>query len=165
MVVEYYVLKRDERLGTLEAKFSYSEALRQGYEQAASYEIISVEGQGRREYGCILTHPMLLISEEVRKVLLHFEQGLECKTVGVFDQEIQSQIQYYMPKLPQVKGEIQSNKPFVYSVPTGALESLPFFQLEVYRNVQFIVRLDVAEKVLREGLYGVSLEKIKINEV
>lgn len=162
--MEYYVLKRDERLGALEGKFSYSDGLRQGYDHADSYEIISVEGNGKREYGCILTHPMLLISEEVRKMLLYFDQGLESKTVGVFDQEMQTQIQYYMPKLPQIKGGT-SEKPTDYTVPTGALGALPFFQLEVYRNVQFIIRLDVAEKVLREGLYGVSVKKMIINEV
>lgn len=167
--MNYYILERDRRLGSLEGKFAYSDGLQQGFSYANPYEVIHVKGEGKRDYGCLLNYPLLLVSEELRQIFMRFDPALCCKTVAIFDEKIQGQIQYYMLNLVEVTGEVdptaktRNNSLITYTV-RDEIKTKCIFQLKVYHTSYLVLGLDIAEAVLRHSLYGVNVQKICLEE-
>lgn len=170
--LEYFILEQDRRLGSLDGMITFSEQMKQGYEFAKDEEVVFVNSSKALEYGCILEKPDLLVSDEVYQILNRYERGLAHKKVIVIDMARNGQIHYYFPKFTEVpcsnqesvkKNAEDTEKIDHFTVDEKLIEGLSMFKLKFFRKSYLVVRLDVAEGMLRTSLYGLNVRRILIN--
>lgn len=170
--MEYFILEQDRRLGSLDGMITFSEQMKQGYESVKDEEFVFIDSPKALEYGCILEKPVLLVSEEVYQILNQYERGLAHKKVIVIDMARNGQVHYFFPNFTEVscseqesikKNTEDTEKIDHFTVDEKLIEGLSMFQLNVYRKSYLVVRLDVAEGMLRTSLYGLNVRRILIN--
>lgn len=170
--MEYFILEQDRRLGSLEGMITFSEQMKRGYESAKDEEIVHIDSSKALEYGCILEKPDLLVSGEVYQLLNRYENGLAHKKVIVIDMARNGQVHYYFPNFTEVpcseqgyvkRNDKDSEKMDHFTIDEKLIEGLSMFKLKYYRKFYLVVRLDVAEGILRTSLYGLNVRRILIN--
>lgn len=170
--MNYFVLERDQRLGNIGGVWSCSDKLKQGYEAAELEEQIEVLGHGVRDYGCLLEHPISLISNELRQVFARHDPQIQTKRVWVMDTLMGQNLDYYLVQMSRIEVNAQlstsdlglSKIAYGFVIPQGEVKEQPFFELNYVRKKMLIVDLALAEQVLREGLYGIAVKRIMLKE-
>jgi hypothetical protein len=170
--MNYFILERDQRLGAIEGILSCSASLKQGYESASQEEQVEISGEGVREYGCLLEHPVPLVSNELCEIFKKQYAGLQTKQVRIMDTVLRQILNYHLIQMPQINVEAQLRTPelesskiaYGFIVPYGEVKEQAFFELNNVRKKMMVVNLTLAEHVLREGIYGVAVRRITIQE-
>lgn len=170
--MEYFILEQDRRLGSLDGLITCSEQMKKGYDFAEDEEFVYIDSPKALEYGCILEKPVLLVSEDVYQILNRYGHGLAHKKVIVIDMARNGQVHYYLPNFTEVpctdqeyvkKNAEDIEKLDLFMVDEKLIEGISMFKLNVYRKSYLVVRLDVAEGMLRTSLYGLNVRRILIN--
>ncbi|MNI12573.1 hypothetical protein D3C73_657610 [compost metagenome] len=170
--MDYFVLERDQRLGSTGGVWSCSDKLKKGYEAAELEEQVEVSGQGTRDYGCLLEYPVSLVSNELRQVFARHDPQIQTKRVWVMDTLMGQNLDYYLVQMPRIEVNAQlrtsdlglSKIAYGFVIPQGEVKEQAFFELHYVRKKMLIVGLSLAEQVLREGLYGVAVKRIVLTE-
>lgn len=170
--MDYFVLERDQRLGAVGGLLSCSANLKQGYEGAEQEERVEISGDGVRDYGCLLEHPVPLVSNELRGIFTAHHPDIQTKAVAVMDTMLRQTLNYYLIEMPQVQvidqlrmSDLEQIRAvYGFSIPKGKIQTQPFFELNYVRKKIIVVGLTLAEHVLREGIYGVAVKRIHLKE-
>lgn len=171
--MEFFVLERDKRLDHLAGGLVCSPRLEQGYEAAEDNELVEVHGEEVRDYGCILEQPTLLVANELRRLLTKYDSQMAYKTVSIIDKTLNGlQLNYFLLNMREVEVMApiplddlkRSNAALGFSLRRGDIPDYPFFGVTYHRKRYLVVRLDVAEHVLRAGLYGVAVKRLQLKE-
>lgn len=170
--MDYFLLERDSRLGEVGGTLSCSTALQKGYEFADQEEQVEISGEGEREYGCLLEYPVPLVSNELREILKSHHADLQMKQVRIMDTLLRQSLDYNLIQMPQIPvitqlrtSELPSRK-YIYgfAIPQGKLKGQAFVELNYVRKRMIVLDIAVAEQVLREGIYGVAVRRISLEE-
>ncbi|AJS61111.1 hypothetical protein [Paenibacillus sp. IHBB 10380] len=166
--MEYFIVEQDRRL--IGGAISFPERILKGFEYAEPNEVLYTKSEKELEYSCIIDRPVLLVSDELRRIITEFEPQMEHKAVVVMDLERQLQFPYSMMNFQDVACD--SNKQSYLA--TGRIEEIvidekqingqAIFKITYYRSSYLVVRLDVAEYLLRRSLYGLKLNRIQSME-
>ncbi|MMZ57270.1 hypothetical protein D1872_191890 [compost metagenome] len=162
--MEYFIVEQDRRL--MGGAISFPERIMKGFEYAEQNEVVYVKAEGDFEYSCIIDRPVLLVSDEFKRVICEFDPQMEYKAVVVMDLERQLQFPYFIMNLRDVSCNSRHD-----SFPgAGRIDDLvidekqineqAIFKITYYRSSYLVVRLDVAEHLLRKSLYGLKLKRI-----
>lgn len=170
--MDYFILERDQRLGNIGGVLSCTASLKQGYEHASEEEEVEISGEGAREYGCLLEHPVPLVSNELLQIFNSHHSELQTKQVRIMDTLLRTILNYSLIKMPQIQvqeqlrtSQLASSKiAYGFIVQQGELKDYPFFELNYVRKKMIVVDLAMAEHILREGIYGVAVRRITIQE-
>ncbi|WP_334075108.1 MULTISPECIES: hypothetical protein [Paenibacillus] len=171
--MEFFVLERDKRLDHLAGGLVCSARLEQGYEAAEDNELVEVHGEGARDYGCMLEQPTLLVTSELRMLLTKYDSQMAYKTVSIIDKNFNGlQLNYFLINMREVDvmdaippDVLKRSKAALgFRIRRGDVPECPFFGMTYYRKKYLVVRLDVAEHVLRAGLYGVAVKRLQLKE-
>lgn len=164
--MEYFSLAHDSRLDELGPCIDFPESVLRGVDQAAATQTALVKQGVQMGYSCIIEHPVLLVSEEISQVLGQFIADTSAKTVLVLNPNNFSQDTYYLLQIPEV--DCLSEKHAV--VEKGVVRKLviceekvrdvPFFKIQGLARPSLVVRLDVAEALLRMSLYGLKVSRV-----
>lgn len=118
----------------------------------------------------VLTNPFFLFTREIKKSVDLYEKRLAYKEIVLLDSENMKTEHYYMPILPKVDClSEQSTFNLDHSILLKAVivkENIPpnaIFLLEGVGNRHIVIRLDLAESILRKSFLGIHL--IPIEEV
>lgn len=165
--MEYFIIEQDRRLDSIGRSISFSERILQGFEYAEKHEVVYAESDKALEYTCIIDRPVLLVSDELRNIFKEFEPELEHKTVVVMDLARQIQFPYSMMNLIEVSCSNQQ-LPYIRTgqsdelvIDESQVNGLCIFRITYYKSSYLVVRLDVAERLLRKSMYGLKLRRIQ----
>ena len=128
--------------------------------------LISVESNKNNEYPSYIETPVMLIGEKFKKIMSKYQPGIAFKMALLLEREREHQEVYYAMTVPRVDCLIDN----VPRDPHGFVKELildeakignhRIFRVKGYKE-QLVVRLDVAESLLRRGASGISFNKIK----
>ena len=126
-----------------------------------------VKKKGRIEYPDFIENPVMLLSEKLKGIMSKYQKDAVFEAVMLIEKETRRQETYYMISAPRI--ECASDETTYDS--RGNIKELILDQEKVghFRiffacgnERQILVRLDVAESILRRDPYGVWFERIKV---
>lgn len=164
--MEYFVVGHDPRLDAIGRNILFPERVLNGFKTAEEYETAFVREGKKLEYRSVIELPVFLVSAEVRVILNQFESNLTYKTVFVSDQATYAQAHFCLIDVPQVDCISRTHS----VIEKGIIKQVVLDEEKINGHRMFwaaelpfpglVVRLDVAEALLRHSLYGLSIRRI-----
>lgn len=133
--------------------------------------IFYVNSESNNNYLDVLDNQLFLISEEMKKILEKYDPNIIFKMVVLTDFKNSKQVIYYLPIFEEIEAlsedaEMNLNKTVVKKLLLNEekIKNKKVFKLKESSKTMVIVRLDVAESILRRDFNGVELEKVGIRK-
>lgn len=172
--MDYFIMKTDERLSYLPQmqipkELSPIGMTKEKLEKIEAASIIYVRGNHgiSIEYADYLEEPILLIADKFQKILKKYQQDMLLHRVTLIERETGRQKPYYLMMPPEIAcadkeesvyDSIGNVKDFVLDVEKAGNRKI--FIAEDYSR-RLLVRLDVAESILRREANGIWFEPVK----
>ena len=130
---------------------------------------IVVEDNLHNEYPDYIEEPVMLISEKLKRIVGKYQRNITFNLVVLVERNRRHQEVYYMMGVPEIDC-------LVDDIELDAMGNLKDFTLDeakigsnrIFRvkghNKKLIVRLDVAESLLRRDAAGITFEKLEDEE-
>ncbi|EKQ53193.1 MULTISPECIES: DUF1629 domain-containing protein [unclassified Clostridium] len=122
------------------------------------------------EFLDILDRNLFLISEKMKKIIEKYDPGILFKTVPLIDLKHKKQGNYYMPIFEDIeclseKAELNLNKTVVKKIilDKEKIKGKKIFRIKESSKALIVVRLDVAESLLRREFKGICLQKLEVD--
>ena len=173
--MDYFLLKQDERytntprLKDVFYKIDVRNINRFDADKIDDVVIFNVNAEDRCEYTDILDKQLFLISEKLIKIVSKFDPEMIIKTFPLIDVKRNRQENYYLPILEEVnalsnKSEVGVNKTVYKKIVLNKekIKGKKIFKIKEISKTLIVVRLDVAESILRRRPKGISLEKLEV---
>ncbi|MCL1989456.1 MAG: hypothetical protein FWG67_01050 [Defluviitaleaceae bacterium] len=163
--MDYFILKQDPDL-------NHTARIRSGGKMSkaasVSTKVVYVEDQLFKDYPDFYERPGLLIAKKFKKVLGLYQPEIKFQTVVLVDKKEKHQVSYDLLQVPTVdcvseESEFRFDKIITLVLDLQLVGDYRVFKVKGYGN-QLVVRLDVAESLLRRGAYGIIFEKVKIKK-
>ena len=126
------------------------------------------------DYTDFMEKPFLLVSNEFKKTVSMYNKEYDCKPVVLVDKEKQTQMVYWYMALPNVDYFLDKDKPTnsnmagrktaeFYKIDITKVTGLSFFmfQWRPTTTATYIIRLDLAESILRRNAQGFTLTELE----
>lgn len=133
--------------------------------------IFNIKCNDDAEFLDILDRNLFLVSEKIKKVIEKYDSGILFKTIHLIDIHDEKQENYYMPIFEDIeclsdKAELNLNKTVVKKIVLDEkkIRGKKIFKIKESSKTLVVVRLDVAEYLLRRELKGVCLKKLEIEK-
>jgi len=131
---------------------------------------IFVEEKSSNEYPDYFDKPITLIADRLKNVITMYQKDIDLRPVVLIEQKADRQEIYHLIDAPVIDCASSTSK----LDHTGKIKELVldrdkignqkiFHVLDFYRHL--IVRLDVAESILRRNSYGIEFQKIQLEEI
>ncbi|AQS10947.1 hypothetical protein CLOBY_30960 [Clostridium saccharobutylicum] len=132
--------------------------------------IFNVKCDDETEFLDILDRNLFLISKEMKKIIEKYDSEILFKTTPLIDLPHERQENYYMPIFEEVEclsenAELNLNKTVVKKIilDKEKIKGKKIFKIKESSKSLVIVRLDVAESLLRREFKGMCLERLEVN--
>ncbi|MHC1686034.1 MAG: hypothetical protein AB6733_24415 [Clostridiaceae bacterium] len=131
--------------------------------------IFNADCDERSEFLDILDSQLFLISEEMKNIIEKYKAEIIFKVIPLIDLPRERQENYFLPIFEEVeclsdKAELNLNKTFVKKIilDKEKIKGKKIFKIKESSKSLIVIRLDVAESLLRRNFKGVSIEKLDI---
>ncbi|AGX41829.1 imm11 family protein [Clostridium saccharobutylicum] len=131
--------------------------------------IFNVKCTDETEFLDILDRNLFLISEKMKKIIEKYDSGILFKIIPLIDLTNERQENYYMPIFEEIeclseKAELNLNKTVVKKVilDKEKIKGKKIFKIKESSKTLVVVRLDVAESLLRREFKGLCLKRLEI---
>ncbi|AJH01455.1 hypothetical protein LF65_04926 [Clostridium beijerinckii] len=132
--------------------------------------IFNVKCTDETEFLDILDRNLFLISEEMKKIIEKYDLRIIFKTIPLIDLERGKQGNYYMPIFEEIealseKSEWNLNKTVVKRIilDKEKIKDKKIFKIKESEKTLIVVRLDVAESLLRREFKGMCLKRLEVD--
>jgi hypothetical protein len=132
--------------------------------------IFNVKCDEETEFLDILDRNLFLISEEMKKIIEKYDSGILFKTIPLIDLLHKRQGNYYMPIFEEIeclseKAELNLNKTVVKKIilDKEKIKGKKIFKIKESSKTLVVLRLDVAESLLRREFKGMCLQKLEVD--
>ncbi|WP_252250536.1 DUF1629 domain-containing protein [Clostridium sp. ZBS13] len=173
--MDYFLLKQDERytntprLKDMFHKINTKDINRLNAHKIDDVIIFQVTAEERCEYLDVLDKQLFLISEKMMKIICKYDTDIVFKILPLIDSKRHTQENYYLPIFENIealdeKSEFNLNRTIVKKIVLNKkkIEGKKIFRIKESEKTLVVVRLDVAESLLRRKLRGISLEKLEV---
>lgn len=131
--------------------------------------VLYVKPDAENQYLDVLDRQMFLVSEEVKKLLEKYEPYLKFKIIALIDKENSKTTQYYLPILDKIdclseKSQLNLDRSVVKKIvlKEDNIGDKSIFKLDGVSTTYVIVRLDLAESILRRDFIGIKLTRVEV---
>lgn len=172
--MRYFLIKEEKRYGNFPEivnwyqKKEARQLVEKEYEKLPDRILFTVKGNSDTNYLDILFHPFFLIGKPVKKVLELYEPNYQFKEIIYLDHKNRHVEEYFFPILPEIDClSKESEYNLDHSVVTKAVLDLKkvrdysIFCLKGVKNRHVVIRLDLAESILRRRARGFLLEEVE----
>ncbi|WP_160690541.1 hypothetical protein [Clostridium sp. C2-6-12] len=132
--------------------------------------IFNVNCDDKTEFLDILDRNLFLISEDMKKIIEKYDSGIIFKIIPLIDLPHERQENYYMPIFEEIeclseKAELNLNKTVVKKIilDKEKIKGKKIFKIKESVKNLIVVRLDVAESLLRREFKGICLERLELD--
>lgn len=173
--MEYFIMKTDKRLSRLPQmqlpkEMSPIGMTREKIKKITTATIVYVKGDPGLgiDYADYLEKPLPLIADKFHKILQKYQQDMLFHRVMLVEKETGKQTPYYLMMPPQItcackensKADVMGNeRDFVLDPKKAGNQKI--FLAEDFCG-QVVVRLDVAESILRREANGIWFEPVRV---
>ncbi|WP_110934041.1 imm11 family protein [Paenibacillus bouchesdurhonensis] len=173
--MDYFVMQQDERytdtpvLQNIRQKIDIRHMNRLRSHQIADTTIFQVKASTETEYLDLLSDQLYLMSEKLKKLIAMYEPDCIFKHIPLMDQFNSKQSLYFLPFFEEVEALSSSSE---FNADRSVIKKLVLqgekvakkriFRVQESEQPLIIVRLDVAESILRRDMIGVSLKKVLV---
>jgi len=169
--MDYFIMQQDPQINNIVVLKNWQSAI---YDDAPEYHIapisiktrtVFVEDQLYNEYPDFLAEPIPLIAKDLMQVITLYQKDIIMHPVVLIEKKTKLQTVYYSLNIPEIEcaseksklDHIGKIKELVIDKNTVAGKRI--FRVAGYEK-RIIVRLDVAESILRRETYGITFEKL-----
>lgn len=131
--------------------------------------IFQVSADDGCEFLDILDSQLFLISEDMKKIIEKYDRNILFKTLVLIDSLRDRQENYSLPIFEEIeclsdKSELNLNKTVVKKIVLDKekIEGKKIFKIKESSKPLIVIRLDVAESLLRRDFRGIKLEKLQV---
>jgi hypothetical protein len=131
--------------------------------------IFQVSADDGCEFLDILDSQLFLISEDLKKIIEKYDRNILFKTLVLIDSLRDRQENYSLPICEEIeclsyKSELNLNKTVVKKIVLDKekIEGKKFFKIKESSKPLVVIRLDVAESLLRRDFRGIKLERLQV---
>lgn len=175
--MDYFLLKQDERYKNtpiITDVFNNIDVRNINLLNAHKIEdmiIFNVKCDDETEFLDILDRNLFLISEEMKKIIEKYDSGIIFKTMPFIDLPHERQENYYLPIVEEVdclseNAELNLNKNVIKKIILSKekIKNKKIFKIKESSKTLIVIRLDVAESLLRRNFKGIFLERLDIED-
>ena len=175
--MDYFLLKQDERYTNtpmLMDVFKNIDIRNINLLNAHKLEdmiIFNVKCDDETEFLDILDRKLFLISEEMKKIIEKYDSGIIFKTIPLIDLPHERQENYYLPIIEELdclseNSEFNLNSTIVKKIilKKEKIKEKKIFKIKESSKTLIVIRLDVAESLLRRNFKGICLERLEIED-
>ncbi|OAB45500.1 hypothetical protein [Paenibacillus glacialis] len=173
--MDYFVLRQDERYTNI----PMIEQLRTQIEtrnihltdahKIPDTSIFYVKADQDTSYLDLLDRQLVLISRSMKQLIDLYQPEYLTKVVVFMDKVMQKQSEYYLPIFKEISC-LSPNTQFHNDHTTirklvlqeSQIQNHPIFQIKESEKPLIVIRLDVAESILRRGFTGILLDRVPI---
>lgn len=142
--------------------------IRQGFYHALPERLLlKINGNERTVFTNIITRPFFLVSEGLKECLELYEPNLSFKEIVLLDQTYKQAQEYFLPTLEEVncltencKFNMNRSELLEAEFELSKIGDKSIFYLGDVNSKIIVVRLDVAESMIRRGSRGFLLEEV-----
>jgi hypothetical protein len=163
--MHYFIIRQDKSLTTAPKIISYKSSLFNKRNLTDKISIMYVQKNNTIDFVDFIDEPLLLVSDSFKEILKKYSPSFEYKAVVLTEPEKQVQQVYWNVELPEVK--CLSPKTEYY--PNGLIkkmvidvrqaEGYSMFKINNKIETYCIIRLELAESILRRGMWGFVLDE------
>jgi hypothetical protein len=173
--MDYFLLKQDERCTAIPTIVNWTKEIDVrnltlvNSDKIKDAMVLYVKTSNNNNYVDILEHPFFLVSENIKKIIEKYDPNIIFKMICLVDFKNSKQNIYYLPIFEEIEAlsqaaEMNLNKTVVKKLILNEekINNKKIFKLKESSKTMVIVRLDVAESLLRRDFNGISLERLEI---
>lgn len=175
--MDYFLLKQDERyknIPRIEDVFNKIDVRNINLLNAHKLEdmiIFNVKCDEKTTFLDILDTQLFLISEDMKKIIEKYNPGIIFKIIPLIDLPHERQENYYLPIIEEVdclseNAELNLNRTVVKRIILSKekIKNKKIFKIKENSKTLIVVRLDVAESLLRREFKGICLERLELED-
>ncbi|WP_236896151.1 imm11 family protein [Clostridium beijerinckii] len=132
--------------------------------------IFNVKCNENTEFLDILDRNLFLISEKMKKIIEKYDPKMLFKTIPLINLYHKKQENYYMPIFQEIeclseKAELNLNRTVVKKIilDKEKINGKKIFKIKESEKTLIVVRLDVAESLLRREFRGMCLKRLEVD--
>lgn len=133
-------------------------------------QVLFVKESENNEYLDTIDTQIFLVSKNMKKILEKYSLNIIFKMTGLIERESQKQNIYYLPIFEEIEAlsedsEFNLNKTVVKKIilDEEKIKDKKIFKIKESDKTLIVVRLDVAESILRREFTGVFLERLEVH--
>jgi hypothetical protein len=165
--MDYFIMRQDPRVSDaarlLPNKLSVYGLTREQVSSLPTTQIFYVKESSHIEYPDIIETPGILVSEKLKRIMGKYQSNAIFKAAVLIEKKENRQEIYYIISAPEIAcaaGRAGHGGIEGLVLDEGKVGDARIFRMSGYMN-RVIVRLDVAESILRRDPFGVIFEKAK----
>lgn len=175
--MDYFLLKQDERYTNtprLIDIFNKLDVRNINLLKAHKIEdiiVFKVKTSDGSEFLDILDNQLFLISKPMKEIIEKYDSGIIFKTLALMDKPNNKQKNYYLPIIEELEAlseaaELNLNKTVVRKLILNRekIQEKKVFKIKESSRALIIVRLEVAESLLRRNFKGIKLERVEVRD-
>lgn len=173
--MDYFVLRQDKRCTYVPKILDWFSNINKKHlnlvdaDKVKNEIILYVNSDKNNTYFDILDNQLFLVCEEMKKILEKYNPNIIFKMIVLTDFNNSKQVIYYQPIFEEIEAlseeaEMNLDKTVVTKliVNEEKIKNKKVFKLKESSKTMVIIRLDVAESILRRDFNGVELEKVEL---
>lgn len=178
--MNYFILSQDRRytrrLPTIE-KFNQlamrNDFTRENSKKIEDINVVQASSPEPLDYIDLMDHQVFIVSKEVKKIFLMYEPSIYFKMFCMLNNKVNDGQtgEYYAPIFREIdcvspKSEFNLDKSHIKKLVLfkRKISHFPIFRISKIKKETIIVRLDVAESLLRRKLRGLNFEPVEVQE-
>ena len=175
--MDYFLLKQDERytyipeLKELYKKLNIKDINLLNQHKIDDIMIFYIKSDAQVEFLDVLSRQLFLISEKMKDILEKYKANIVFKMFPLIDYDNSKQEIYYLPIFEEIEAlsedaELNLNKTVVKKLILNKekIKDKKIFKIKESSKTLVVVRLDVAESLLRRDFIGILLERVEVRE-
>ncbi len=176
--MDYFLLKQDERYANtprLIDVFNKMDVRNINLLKAHKIEdiiVFKVKVDEKSEFLDIMDNQLFLISKPMKEIIEKYDSSILFKTLALIDQLHNIQKNYYLPIVEELDAlsdaaELNLNKTVVKKLILNKekIQGRKIFKIKESSKPLIVVRLDVAESLLRRNFKGIKLERVEVRNL
>ena len=175
--MDYFLLKQDERYTNtpmLMDVFKNIDVRNINLLNAHKIEemiIFNVKCDEETKFLDMLDRNLFLISEDMKKIMEKYNPQIIFKSIPLIDLEHERQENYYLPIIEELdclseNSEFNLNRTIVKKIilDKEKIKGKKIFKIKESSKTLIVIRLDVAESLLRRNFKGICLERLELED-
>lgn len=133
--------------------------------QMPKHMLFQVESHMQMVFTDVVRFPCFLVSELVMNVINKYDQFISFERIVFYDKGRKKSMIYYLPFLNRIELEKDNTckKENDLVIDREKIEGYVITEIICNGKKYFIVRMDLAESILRRGAVGIGLKEITVN--
>lgn len=175
--MDYFLLKQDERYTNtpriidLFKKIDTRNITLLKAHNIEDIIVFNVTADDNCEFLDVLDSQVFLISDDMKKIIEKYDRDILFKRLPLIDKKNSRQKNYSLPIFKEIealsdKSELNLNKTVVKKIVLDKekIHGKKIFKIKESSKPLIVIRLDVAESLLRRNFKGIKLERLQVEE-